>query len=53
MSDMKRVLCQQFAVSDVDYEKALSYQNKYNGRIEQVIWVHYQRRNYRNFFNSF
>ena len=37
MSDIKALLCQQFSVSDVDYEKALSYQNKYNGRIEQVL----------------
>jgi len=37
MSDIKTLLCRQFGVSDVDYEKAASYQSKYNGRIEQVL----------------
>lgn len=37
MSDIKTLLCQQFAVSDVDYEKAVGYQSKYNGRLEQIL----------------
>ena len=31
MVDIKTLLCQQFAVSEVDYEKALAYQVKYIG----------------------
>lgn len=30
-------MCQHFAVSDVDYEKAIAYQSKYSGRIERIL----------------
>ncbi|MFT5161733.1 MAG: general secretion pathway protein E [Alteromonadaceae bacterium] len=36
-STLKTLLCQQFAVSDVDYEKAEAYQSKHNGRIERIL----------------
>jgi general secretion pathway protein E len=37
MSDIKDILCQEFSVSEQDYEKALSYQNKYSGRLERIL----------------
>ena len=36
-SEVKQLLCGEFAVSDVDYEKAVNYQTKYNGRIENIL----------------
>ncbi len=36
-SEVKLLLCGEFAVSDVDYEKAVNYQTKYNGRIENIL----------------
>lgn len=37
MIDMKELLCQHFAVSEVDYDKAVAYQSKYSGRIERIL----------------
>ena len=37
MVDIKTLLCEHFAVSEVDYEKALAYQVKYSGRIERIL----------------
>jgi general secretion pathway protein E len=37
MVEIKTLLCQQFAVSDVDYDKAIAYQSKYSGRIERIL----------------
>ena len=37
MNALKDLLCGPFGVSDVDYEKAIAYQNKYSGRIERIL----------------
>jgi general secretion pathway protein E len=37
MVDMKTLLCEQFGVNDVDFDKAIAYQNKYSGRIERIL----------------
>ena len=37
MVDIKSLLSQDFAVTEEDYEKAIAYQQKYNGRIERIL----------------